>query len=64
MNFQNVYTKKYIYDYLDRLEEKYEKKYAKEKKEIRPELIRHHKLQKKIDGTVDSKYFISYIDFF
>lgn len=63
MNILDFYTKKNIY-YSARSEEKYEKKYSKEKKEIRPDLIRQYKQQKKIGGTVDSKYLISYIDFF
>ena len=64
MNFSDVYTKKNIYYYLARPEEKYEKKYLKEKKEIRPELIRQNKQPKKISGTVDWKYLVSHIDFF
>ena len=64
MNFLDFYTKKNIYDYSARSKDKYEKKYLKEKKEIRSDLIRQYKQQKKIGGTVDSKYLISYIDFF
>ena len=63
MNYQDVYIKKNIYDYLARPEEKYEKIYLKEKKEIRPDLIRQDKQQKKIGVTVDAKYLISQIDF-
>ena len=64
MNFLDFYTKKNIYDYSARSKDKYKKKNLKEKKEIRSDLIRQEKQQKKIGGTVDSKYLISYIDFF
>ena len=64
MNPIDVYTKKNIYDFLARTEEKHEKKYLNDKKEIRPDLIRQDKQQKKIGGTVESKYLMSLIDFF
>ena len=64
MNVLDVYTKANIYDYLARPEEKFDKKYSKERQEIR-KYIRKDDLEAKRGhpkGQIDWGYLLNAAD--
>ena len=64
MDALDVYTKRNIYDYLAKPEEKYDKDYSKERQEIRKYIRKDDLATKKKGGVIDWGYLLKAADGF
>lgn len=64
MNALDVYTKRNIYDYLAKPEEKYDKDYSKERQEIRKYIRKDDLATKAQGGVIDWQYLLQAADSF
>ena len=62
MNALDVYTKRNIYDYLAKPEEKYDKDYSKERQKIRKYIRKDDLATKKEGGVIDWGYLLKAAD--
>ena len=62
MNALDVYTKRNIYDYLAKPEEKYDKDYSEERQKIRKYIRKDDLATKKMGGTIDWGYLLQAAD--
>tara|TARA_B100000424_G_scaffold256124_1_gene235804 strand:+ start:219 stop:473 length:255 start_codon:yes stop_codon:yes gene_type:complete len=64
MNALDVYTKRNIYDYLAKPEEKYDKDYSKERQKIRKYIRKDDLATKAQGGVIDWQYLLQAADSF
>ena len=64
MNALDVYTKRNIYDYLAKPEEKYDKDYSEERQKIRKYIRKDDLETKKKGGVIDWGYLLNAADGF
>ena len=64
MNALDVYTKRNIYDYLAKPEEKYDKDYSKERHKIRKYIRKDDLATKAQGGVIDWQYLLQAADSF
>ena len=64
MNALDVYTKRNIYDYLAKPEEKYDKDYSKERQKIRKYIREDDRKTKAQGGVIDWGYLLNAADGF
>ena len=64
MNALDVYTKRNIYDYLAKPEEKYDKDYCEERQKIRKYIRKDDLATKKKGGVIDWGYLLNAADGF
>jgi len=64
MNALDVYTKRNIYDYLAKPEEKYDKDYSEERQKIRKYIRKDDLATKKKGGVIDWGYLLNAADGF
>ena len=64
MNALDVYTKKNIYDYLAKPEEKYDKDYSEERQKIRKYIREDDRKTKAQGGVIDWGYLLNAADGF
>ena len=64
MNALDVYTKRNIYDYLAKPEEKYDEEYTEERQKIRQYIRKDDLATKKDGGVIDWGYLLRMADSF
>ena len=64
MNALDVYTKRNIYDYLAKPEEKYDKDYSEERQKIRQYIRKDDLAAKRDGGVIDWGYLLNAADSF
>ena len=64
MNALDVYTKRNIYDYLAKPEEKYDKDYSEERQKIRKYIRKDDRKTKAQGGVIDWGYLLNAADGF
>ena len=64
MNALDVYTKRNIYDYLAKPEEKYDKDYSEERQKIRKYIREDDRKTKSQGGVIDWGYLLNAADGF
>ena len=64
MDALDVYTKRNIYDYLAKPEEKYDKDYSEERQKIRKYIRKDDLATKKKGGVIDWGYLLNAADSF
>ena len=64
MNALDVYTKRNIYDYLAKPEEKYDKDYSEERQKIRKYIREDDRKTKAQGGVIDWGYLLNAADSF